>query len=177
MKRSMIENIEPCLFYTYQPNSSFKSLGPGLSQSFKKKILDLLIKNQIHISLNRNPENLKETTIIKDRCLFCTITRECEYSVVLGETEAPKAVSFGLCRFCRDRVVAVHDFFAFITYLAQSSGKTNVTILAIFKQVLWLRRRMAMAQIGSCSIFENEISAILGPGGGGDWEKETDIVY
>jgi hypothetical protein len=172
MKRMMIESVEPCLYYTYQPNSSFKALGTGLSQSFKKKLLDYCIRGQIHIA----PKDAEPTTpSMKEKCMVCTVARECEYRVSMGPLDGPKPESSPCCRFCRDRVLATQDFFLFVTYLA--TGKHSATILSLFKQILWLKRRMALAVVGSCSLFETELTAILGPGGGGDWEKETEIVY
>jgi hypothetical protein len=172
MKRCMLENIEPTLFYTYQPNSSFKAHGPGLTQAFKKKLLDYCIRGQVSVKFDEREEG---THVQKLKCVMCTIIRECEYKASFGPIENPKPETGSLCRFCRDRVLATQDFFSFITYL--SSGKHSATILSTFKKILWLKRRMALSIIGSNSLFETELSAILGPGGGGDWEKTTDIVY
>jgi hypothetical protein len=172
MRRSMIESVEPCLFYAYQPSNQFKNVGPGLSQSFKKKLLDFCIRGQVHISRKEGEPSSPNT---KEKCMMCTISRECEYKISLGPLDGTNLESFSCCRFCRDRILASQDFFSFITHLA--SAKHSGTILSLFKKVLWLKRRMALAVLGSCSLFETELSAILGPGGGGDWEKDTDIAY
>lgn len=170
MKRSMIESIEPCLFYTYQPNSSFKSLGPGLSQSFKKKILDLSVRGHLKVS----PIENQVGAIAKAKCMMCTITRECEYKVALGP-DTQKVETCTLCRFCRDRIIAVQDFFSFITFLA--TEKQTSTILSTFKKVIWLKRRIQVAILGNSSLFETELSSILGPGMSGDWENQVSLIY
>ncbi|KAJ3262026.1 hypothetical protein HK103_003869 [Boothiomyces macroporosus] len=169
LKRCQIEDVEPCLYYNYQTNSTFKSYGPGLTQSFKKKILDLCIRGQVHPSVIEVSEN---SPIPKAKCLMCTAIRECEYLVKLGPSDAPKQEVAHSCRACRDRLVSVTDFFNFITFI--SANTQGATILSTFKQVLWLRRRMQLAKIGSGSMFETEVTAMLGPGGAGDWEKNID---
>ncbi|KAJ3326267.1 hypothetical protein HDV06_000143 [Boothiomyces sp. JEL0866] len=169
MKRCQIEDVEPCLFYNYQTNNTFKAHGPGLAQSFKKKVLDLCIRGQVHTSV---VEITEKSPIPKTKCLMCTAIRECEYLVKLGPIDIPKPEVAHSCRACRDRLVAVVDFFNFITFI--SANTQGATILSTFKQVLWLRRRMQLARIGSSSMFETEVTAMLGPGGAGDWEKNID---
>ena len=175
MKRCMIETVEPCILYTYSPNSSFKSLGPGQSISFKRKLLDQAIKGHIICVPDQVDD---EAPTPKTKCNLCTISRICEYKISYVEPSGvvssnPKTEP--ACRFCRDRIMSVQDFFNYITFL--SGGKHGQTILSAFKQVMWTKRRMALAMLGSCSLFETETTAILGPGSGGDWEKHTKTLY
>ncbi len=165
MKRCMSESVEPCLFYSYALSNTFKTIGGNHPLSFKKKLLDFAIKCHISISCAEGKEDSPPPT--KSKCLICTLTRICEYKINLGEGAKPESC----CRFCRDRILSVQDFFHLIAFL--SSGKHGLTILSTFRQILWTRRRMAIAIVGSCSLFETETSAILGPGSGGNWEKLT----
>jgi hypothetical protein len=83
------------------------------------------------------------------------------------------------CRFCRDRITAVVDFFTFVGYLRQGHmgpGKSGATILSLFRKIMWLRRRIQQAKVGSCSMFETEVSAVLGVGGGVDSDKYIAIL-
>ncbi|KAJ3304521.1 hypothetical protein HDV03_002730 [Kappamyces sp. JEL0829] len=172
MKRCMIESVEPCLMYTYAPTTAFKTTGNSNSLSFKKKLLDCAIKGHIvvnHVAAD-SPDS-PAVSVPKAKCLLCTIVRSCEYKITVGDGVKPEPC----CRFCRDRVLTVQDFFNLITFL--SVGKHGLTIVSTFRQVLWTRRRMAMAVIGSCSLFETESSAILGLGTGGNWEKLTKPMY
>ncbi|KAJ3272990.1 RAB3A interacting protein [Terramyces sp. JEL0728] len=172
MKRCQLEDVEPCLYYNYQVNSTFKAHGPGLTQSLKKRILDLCIRGQVQTAVAEISET---SSIPKTKCLMCTAIRECEYLVKLGAVDLPKPEVVHSCRACRDRLVAVTDFFTFVSFIgANTQGST---ILSTFKQVLWLRRRMQLAKIGSSSMFETEVTAMLGPGGAGDWEKNIDVIY
>ncbi|KAJ3003913.1 rab guanine nucleotide exchange factor S2 [Thoreauomyces humboldtii] len=83
-----------------------------------------------------------------------------------------------VCRFCRDRVLSVLEFFAFLAHI-RDGVKQGATLLGMFRQALWLRRRMAVCRIGSAALFEGDVGAASGysVGGigrfeqGGEWEK------
>ena len=202
MKRCMIESIEPCLFYTYAPTTSFKNIQVTAAHSvaFKKKLLDSVIKGQVvcsPISAAADTGEAGAASFVKQKCFLCTLHRTCEYKIHTtldvpppppptttsstsgntATTTTPSPVkSDPLCRFCRDRVLSVQDFFSFVTLLSTNSH--GMTILSTFKYIMWTRRRMAVAVIGSCSLYETEISAILGPGTHtGNWEKLTKTLY
>ncbi|KAL2919595.1 hypothetical protein HK105_200507 [Polyrhizophydium stewartii] len=238
MKRCMAESVEPCLFYTYQqPTSGFAKAvyGPGLTTSFKKRLVECAVRGQCEIKLvagflaprmsmtvmlpgqtssqpahaadrpSQAPLQLQPQSsspgssspaagagdaaggsqrqtgqaVPKDRCTLCTIVRDCEYAVRLLPVAAGTKEWTPLCRFCRDRLASVLDFCTYTNFMIQGTigpGKQGATILSIFRQMLWLRRRMAVAKIGSCSMFETPLSAITGPGGGGDWEADIKIL-
>ncbi|KAI8906757.1 hypothetical protein EDD86DRAFT_271005 [Gorgonomyces haynaldii] len=190
VKRCMLEDVEPCLYYSYQFSSQVK-YGTGLTQSMKKKMMDCMQKCQFEVRLfvpekivSKDQESSHKGTpsfAFKDKCNLCTIDRDCEYQAHFGTPDKNGKIEWlSLCRFCRDRAIAVFDFFNFLSYSRQGlvgPGKSGATILSLFRQVLWLRRRMHIAKVGSCSLFESEASAVTGPGGGGDWEKYTTILY
>lgn len=192
IKRCLTEDIEPCLWYSYQVSQS-----TALPTSTKKKLLDLSMKGQIEFrifipsSVPETPANEKSDEKItnfksfacKDKCFFCTIPRDCEYEMRLGPVDSKQPASrsewFLTCRFCRDRCCATIDFFTFLSYLRQGligPGKAGSTILSLFRQVMWLRRRMHLAKVGSCSMFESEVSAITGIGAGQETDKYISIV-
>ena len=162
MRRSMFENVEPCLNYSYAPTNAFKQIGTSHNSAFKKKLLESVVKG--HVQMIRLVE------VQKVKCLMCGIPRTCEYKIIIGADPANTS-----CRSCRDRVIFCQDFFNFVTFL--STGKHTSTILATFKQIMWMRRRMGLAVVGSCSLFESEVSSILGPGAGGIWETDTKAMY
>ncbi|KAJ3188065.1 hypothetical protein HK101_009235 [Irineochytrium annulatum] len=92
---------------------------------------------------------------------------------------AGQSESFPVCGFCRDRVVAVSDFYSFMGHLRQGligPGKQGVTILGMFRHAMWLRRRMACGRVGSCGLFEPESLVAMDRRGEGEWEKVVQIV-
>lgn len=197
MKRCLTEDVEPCLFYSYQfPTAGSKSnYGSGLSLSFKRRFLDAALRGKCETKLvsavstrhrlsSMEPEGgssaqAPTTHHTKEKCNVCTIIRETEYALRFQPVPSGTKEWMPICRFCRDRVVSVVDFLTYVNHLRQGiigPGKQGATILSIFRQMLWLRRRMLLARIGSCGIFETAISAITGPGGGGDWETDVKIL-
>jgi hypothetical protein len=168
MKRVMYESVEPCLYYAYHRNS-FNS---GMGQWLKKRLFESCTKG--HVNISQAPIDTKNMAQ-KSKCLLCMLQRECEYKISLGPDVKLETTS--VCRFCRDRVLAVQDFFEFVTCLCTNTTIQTATILSTFKKVLWLRRRMAVAVLGSCSLFETEITAMMGPGSSGDWEQFVDIKH
>ncbi|KAI8908257.1 hypothetical protein DFJ77DRAFT_474390 [Powellomyces hirtus] len=137
----------------------------------------------------------------KAKCLTCTLVRDCDYKIrfpPLPKARAsasqnnlsPTAPTAGgpevawhpLCRFCRDRVLAVLEFFAFLAHI-RDGVKQGATLLGMFRQALWLRRRMAVCRIGSTALFEGDVPAAgYATGGtgrfeaGGEWEKWVHIM-
>ncbi|KAH6563150.1 hypothetical protein BASA81_018241 [Batrachochytrium salamandrivorans] len=206
MKRCIAESVEPCLLYSYQlPSTGFSksvAYGGGMPASFKKKLMDCAMKGLCEVKLVVGVSSPRMGTTVtsspnekftlgssisgslpqpvpKDRCALCTIVRDCEYAIQLLPVPSGSKQWMGLCRFCRDRVTSVLDFFTYSNYMLQGSigpGKQGATILSIFRQMQWLCRRMSVAKIGSCSMFETPLSAITGPGGGGDWETDIKIL-
>ncbi|KAJ3304016.1 hypothetical protein HDU76_005267 [Blyttiomyces sp. JEL0837] len=83
--------------------------------------------------------------------------------------------SFPLCRFCRDRVTAANDFLMFMAHLRQP-GKQGVTILGMFRHVMWLRRRMAVGRVGNSGLFEAEALMTIDKKGEGEWERMVQFV-
>ncbi|CAG8504851.1 16543_t:CDS:2 [Dentiscutata heterogama] len=64
-----------------------------------------------------------------------------------------------LDRFCRDRVVAVCDFYTYISHLRKGLF-ANSPVWGMYKQCLKYRRRMSMARVSSVSMFEEEDAII-----------------
>ncbi|KAJ3088899.1 rab guanine nucleotide exchange factor S2 [Quaeritorhiza haematococci] len=262
MKRCYVEDVEPCLFYTYQhtqPSGTLFKTG-GMNTSLRKRLLDGIIRGvcEIHVywtskenlfdqspvesskdkassdsaaqkDNNNKPETKEGTTPAtspttpdnvgpplpssappKTKCTVCGILRECEYRLRFasqdtttttkpppqGQQPARGPVTnsewFACCRFCRDRVACVADFYTYLGHLRQGlvgPGKQGATILGMFRHMLWLRRRMAVAKVGSCGLFEGdtisglerrgEIPLVVGSGssGGGDWERLVQIIH
>ena len=163
LKRCMVESVEPTLFYSYN-----RKLNMG--QWMRKRFLD----GSIHalVQITHSPPTTSTPT--KQKCNVCQLVRECEYKLVLQDTKLETPFC---CRFCRDRVLSVQDFFEFITCLAASKELQKITILSTFRRVMWLRRRMHLAVVGSCSMFEDETSAVVGTKVSTSWEQNCNIKY
>eukprot|EP00842_Homolaphlyctis_polyrhiza_P004152 jgi/Hompol1/4738/HPOL_000495-RA len=153
--------------------------GPSSSSNTAPDPQSLAGPNSPSLQQSRSPTQGPTSIVPKERCSICTIVRDCEYAMKLAPVPSGTKEWMSLCRFCRDRITSVMDFFAYTMHMLQGSigpGKQGATILSIFRQMMWLRRRMVLAKIGSCSVFETAISAITGPGGGGDWETDIKIL-
>jgi len=213
MKRSMLEDIEPCLYYAYNNHTnSIKAY--GMSSSYRKKLFDGVYKGSVDIKLywssnetlylgttddgspsassppKKSPEDSEKEKYgpPKKRCTNCGITKECDYRLRFTNTSssnpqtptAPLIEWSVICRFCRDRVASVADFFTFITRV--KSQAERIGILGMFRHMLWLKRRMAVSRVGCCSLFEGEVVASLERGAGGleqsgDWEKLVQVIH
>ncbi|KAJ3130521.1 rab guanine nucleotide exchange factor S2 [Nowakowskiella sp. JEL0407] len=123
----------------------------------------------------------------KSKCCVCIINRECDFQIRFGSVDGKGIQSFSewnpLCRCCRDRVGATSDFFTYITQHrngTQPGSANGITILAMFRYTQWLRRRMAIARVGSMSLFDadnvgdQQIQNI--PTVGSEWEKFVQII-
>jgi hypothetical protein len=79
-----------------------------------------------------------------------------------------------VCQICKDRIAAAIDFFSYVNFLRQS--KHGFSILSIFRCFTWLRRRLAAARVGSCSLFDHDFASIASsltlPT---DWEQTVKI--
>ncbi|KAI8851279.1 hypothetical protein BC829DRAFT_441706 [Chytridium lagenaria] len=151
MKRCLAEDVEPCLFYTYTAYINTSTLFGNITPSLEMD---------------------------KTKCFTCTISRDCDFRLRLSAPTSPTDIH-PLCRFCRDRVSAVHDFFVFMGHLRQGligPGKQGATILGMFRHAVWLRRRMAVGRVGSCALFEGDTLAAVDRRGEGEWERGVRIV-
>lgn len=102
----------------------------------------------------------------KTKCTCCGLLRVCEFKMRLhhpstmssSTTSTLKASGqqqqpwLPIDRFCRDRLVAVCDFYGFLSHLPQAA-RQNTPVLVMFKQSLLFRRKMAMAKVGSVGLF------------------------
>ncbi|KAF9910274.1 hypothetical protein BX616_010914 [Lobosporangium transversale] len=117
-------------------------------------------------------------------CCLCGIKRSCEFRLRIvnpqgdfsaGSSTEPPHLScpsvsstlssppcYSLDRFCRDRIVAVCDFYMFMTHLRQGllDHQSN---LELFRRVLCLRQRMGCARIGFMDIVHTPNAAQLPP--------------
>lgn len=212
LKRCLVEDVEPCLLYTYQQPSAgiyFKNAS-SMPTAFRKKLIeavmrcgceikyywsskeDLFLKSpnmELGIGLEgvtailgqsggsavESPKqqlvdspslNSNEFAVPKKKCSCCNVIKDCDYRLRFSIPEKKTGDNqsftewYPACRFCRDRVTCVADFFAYISHLKQGlvgPGKSGFTILGIFRHLMWLKRRMALARVGSMALFEGDI--------------------
>ncbi|KAF9149028.1 hypothetical protein BG015_009201 [Linnemannia schmuckeri] len=116
--------------------------------------------------------NRTTTAAPKTACCLCRTIRPCEFRLRLLDHPAPSLSSstsspltsssstqppqqqqyHALDRFCRERIVAVCDFFMFLAHLRQGL-LDQPTSLELFRRALGLRQRMAYARIGSMDLL------------------------
>ncbi|TPX52273.1 hypothetical protein SeMB42_g01522 [Synchytrium endobioticum] len=132
--------------------------------------------------------------VSKSRCCMCNLTRDCEFKLrfppdpahpIAAKAPAPADWN-ALCRFCRGRVCAVGDFCGYMLHLSRDGvmgpGKQGATMMGIFRHCLWLRRRMALARIGSCGLFDSVVEGrgsdggVVVESGSSEWERYVQIV-
>ncbi|KAJ3298674.1 rab guanine nucleotide exchange factor S2 [Rhizoclosmatium sp. JEL0117] len=202
MKRALLEDVEPCLFQNYPihtlgPGGTLVStklpktitLSNGLTQH-KKRILDSLIKGLVevyciseHPSTQEPPPSPTQSQgqghANRAKCAACLNQRDCDAKIRL--TDKFPADSFPVCLFCRDKVVAVIDFYAYMAHLRQGvigPGKQGVTMLGMLRHALWLKRRMGAARIGNCALFDEGVMVSADRAAGvGEWEKIATIIH
>lgn len=116
--------------------------------------------------------NRTTTAAPKTACCLCGTIRPCEFRLRLLDPSSSSSSSqpaqqqqyHALDRFCRERIVAVCDFFMFLAHLRQGL-LDQPTSLELFRRALGLRQRMAYARIGSMDL--------VGGGGGALGSGET----
>ncbi|CAO3658641.1 unnamed protein product [Umbelopsis ramanniana] len=175
MKRIMREDIDPCLFADASGTSWWRS------SWFRKKLIDNIATGRCEIQQWRADKEPSMTASSipsprmsqrasqflssrhlppKTKCASCGRTRVCEFRMRLQPSYSvadPSQTSslpwLPIDRFCRDRLVAVCDFYGFFSYLKQGL-MLNVPVLSLFKQCMQHLRKMAVARVGSIGLFE-----------------------
>jgi hypothetical protein len=134
------------------------------------------ISSQIsNTSITRQNSYQESPPSPKVKCGLCGHLRSCDFRMRLSGPDAavpPSATTMSssrtsrfsvtgtpgwipLDRFCRDRVVAVCDFYTYLSHLRQGL-LANSAVWTMYKQCLKHRRKMGMARVGSLSMFEEE---------------------
>ncbi|CAG8440386.1 5073_t:CDS:2 [Ambispora leptoticha] len=182
MKRCMSEDIQPCLF---EGKSGWKSpfYKRRLLEAIMKnqcEIQTIYFNSSMpgtpttsQISISSRSSYQEPPPPPKVKCGLCGCLRSCEYRMRISGPDAavpPTATTLAssarlsvtekpgwipLDRFCRDRVVAVCDFYAYLSHLRQGL-LANSPVWGMYKQCLKYRRKMGMARVGSISMFEQD---------------------
>ncbi|KAI1316102.1 hypothetical protein EDD11_010416 [Mortierella claussenii] len=140
---------------------------------------------QLTIQQHTPQNSAASTAAPKVACCLCSIVRPCEFRLrIVEEGEESSANNIGqlndeqptrshtnnmhedegryqpVDRFCRDRIVAVCDFYMFLAHLRQGllDHQSN---LELFRRALWLRQKMGCARIGSMDITQASLTAQL----------------
>lgn len=179
MKRIMREDIDPCLFADASGTSWWRSswfrkklidnISTGRCEiqqwrADKEPNLNTsssLPSPRLSQQTNRVSQFLSSRHLPpKTKCASCGRTRVCEFRMrlqpSLSVADPARLASIPwlpIDRFCRDRLVAVCDFYGFFSYLKQGL-MLNVPVLSLFKQCLQHLRKMAVARVGSIALFE-----------------------
>ncbi|KAL7748434.1 hypothetical protein RI367_006126 [Sorochytrium milnesiophthora] len=101
------------------------------------------------------------------KCWSCGVRRDCPFGLKI--TPAPSSnvalpslplfssdEIYPLDPFCRERIIAVCDFYAWLTRMRQEGVGTR-PLLDVFRMCLWHRRRMNEARVGSVGLFPSSI--------------------
>lgn len=179
MKRIMREDIDPCLFADASGTSWWRSswfrkklidniaTGRCEIQQWRAdkepnmNVSSSLPSPRLSQQTNRASQFLSSRHLPpKTKCASCGRTRVCEFRMrlqpSLSVADPARSASIPwlpIDRFCRDRLVAVCDFYGFFSYLKQGL-MLNVPVLSLFKQCLQHLRKMAVARVGSIALFE-----------------------
>ncbi|CAG8518109.1 1244_t:CDS:2 [Scutellospora calospora] len=185
MKRCMREDIQPCLFEGNSgwksPFYKRRLLDAIMKNQCEIQTIHFSISSSISSTPNTSqisspidaPNNFNEPPQApKLKCGLCGNFRSCDFRMKISDSDAivpPSTTTTSsyrfsisgnpewipLDRFCRDRVVAVCDFYAFISHLRQGLF-SNSPVWGMYKQCLKYRRKMSMARVGNVSMFEDE---------------------
>ncbi|KAI9019429.1 hypothetical protein CLU79DRAFT_758787 [Phycomyces nitens] len=177
MKRVMAEDIDPCLFQNAasawwkspwfkrklidaitRNKCEIQSFLPNQSTFSSSSTSSSTSPDASHISNSSTPTTTTVLMPPKTKCACCGVLRVCEFRMRLQPTTTSLLAQkqppwLPIDRFCRDRLVAVCDFYSFMSYLRQALMQHSAT-LSMFKQSLHFRRRMAVAKIGSIGLFD-----------------------
>ncbi|KAF0354911.1 guanyl-nucleotide exchange factor sec2 [Gigaspora margarita] len=188
MKRCMNEDIHPCLFEGSagwkSPFYKRRLLDAIMKNqceiqmiysSFSSSVSTSSSVTQVNSPIDTQSNYDDPSPAPKLKCGLCGHLRSCDFHMKISDsditvppstTTSSSRFSFTgnpgwipLDRFCRDRVVAVCDFYAFLSHLRQGLF-SNSPVWGMYKQCLKYRRKMCMARIGSVSMFEEEDSII-----------------
>lgn len=196
MKRCLVEDVEPCLYYCL-PDTQSKGLfsnASALPAAAKKRLSDAVSRGGCELQSvvqrkgegaihTRSASAVASTSLVppKAKCSVCTLHRECEFRMRFS---SPPSEWSPICRFCRDRVLSACEFYNFLHSLRSkhNAGQSSQSMLGMFRHAMWLRRRMANARISNCGLFDGEPASRLVQGpkcpivvgsegpAGGDWE-------
>ncbi|CAG8632609.1 13827_t:CDS:1 [Cetraspora pellucida] len=185
MKRCMNEDIQPCLFEGNtgwkSPFYKRRLLDAIMKNQCEIQTINSSFSNSVPSSSNASqicsPIDTQSNyddppPAPKLKCGLCGHLRSCDFLMRISDSDIPvpptttmttsSRFSFTgnpgwipLDRFCRDRVVAVCDFYAFLSHLRQGLF-SNSPVWGMYKQCLKYRRKMCMARVGSVSMFEEE---------------------
>ncbi|CAG8687796.1 3158_t:CDS:2 [Dentiscutata erythropus] len=183
MKRCMNEDIQPCLFEGStgwkSPFYKRRLLDAimknqceiqAIHSSFSTTVSTSSSTTQVNSPIDTQSNYDEPPPAPKLKCGLCGHTRSCDFRMRISDSDVavpPSTTSSSLFsvtgnpgwipidRFCRDRVVAVCDFYAFLSHLRQGLF-SNSPVWGMYKQCLKYRRKMCMARVGSVSMFEEE---------------------
>ncbi|KAI8141907.1 hypothetical protein BJV82DRAFT_617920 [Fennellomyces sp. T-0311] len=184
MKRVVAEDVEPCLFQSagssWWKSPWFKRKltdaivanrcdiqtwnSNSLSSAFSSSASSSPATSHISTSSASGTPTLQQPSpsAPKTKCTCCGVLRICEYRMRLHGAPAQTtkqqqkpAPWLPIDRFCRDRIVAVCDFYSFMSHLRQGLMQSS-PVLHMFKQCLHFRRRMGLAKVGSMGLFDDE---------------------
>jgi len=131
MKRCIEEDIEPCLKYVGRINF--------------KRFLDAFSENRCYVELiPKKDKNLYDSQV----CCACDYKRLCTYQYKLKEEDSWKPID----RFCRDRMVAIADFYSLIRNIKLGLMRA-VPLHDLYHEFSRLRRQIFYARIGSLHLF------------------------
>lgn len=161
VKRCTIEDIEPCLFYSYfYPGSTLKV--QPLPAAMRKRVLEGVMNLQCEFVKDENMQKK-----VKLRCGLCNIVRDCDYKISLSTIG--KQIWTDCCKFCQVRLSVCQDFYKFIGFF--KSTKQQSTLLGLYRQIAMFRGAIVLAREGSHSFFDLEMvhASFIGT----EWEKNV----
>ncbi|KAI8976063.1 hypothetical protein BDB01DRAFT_804359 [Pilobolus umbonatus] len=180
LKRVLTEDVEPCLFppsqsgwwkspwfkrkllnAIYRNKCEIQSWHDG--QSVLSNTTTTSSSNSVatspstsHISSSSHPIG-PVPMAPKTKCACCSLLRVCEYRMRLPPVNNNNKQTIQpwlpIDRFCRDRLVAVCDFYSFMSHLKLLNSSS---LLNVFKQAMLYRRRMNLARVGSTALFDDD---------------------
>ncbi|KAF9280368.1 hypothetical protein BGZ68_007290 [Mortierella alpina] len=166
MKRALAEDIYPCLLINPKSSPSKSSTGwmssllssssnpggPPLPPSFPMSYGSSPLTAWLQRLLNAMERNACEIELWKP-----APSRACAapYPSAFRRVNETLQEYHPLDRFCRDRIVAVCDFYMFLAHLRQGL-LDHQSSLELFRRAVTLRQRMACARIGSVDIVQSQ---------------------
>ncbi|KAI7887246.1 uncharacterized protein EV154DRAFT_14343 [Mucor mucedo] len=160
MKHCLSEDVEPCLRFGPQSRLSIKKMINYLSRQ------PCFIENATHLQQNQphqhqqqqqRPlwERFSNTTInivVSNSCSACGSNQPLNYRFKLDENENWLPID----QYCRDRLVAVCEFFVFIRNI-QLGLYSDRTIQDLYTENIRLRLQMFYSRMGALPVVLNDL--------------------
>lgn len=159
-KRKLIDNIASnrCEIQSY-PSTNNNDATISSSSPLSSPTTSLISSSSAPSTPTTATTHTQQPSAPRTKCTCCGYLRICEFRMRLQGSPQQHSNKvppwLPIDRFCRDRIVAVCDFYSFMSHLRQGLMQ-HTPVLQMFKQCMHYRRKMGLAKVGSIGLFSDD---------------------